>query len=57
MDFMSEMTEEILEDIAPDWSTDGVDDSVLICPCGDRIEQDGECPRCGPSPLRLAGLI
>jgi hypothetical protein len=32
-------------------------DSYLVCPCGNEIEQDGQCAVCGPSPLRLQGLI
>lgn len=48
--------EELLEGTG--WSTDGFGlDSILICKCGNRIEQDGSCPVCGPSPLRAAGLI
>jgi hypothetical protein len=32
-------------------------DFLLICPCGDVIEQDGECPDGHISPLREQGLI
>ena len=35
---------------------DSMDDE-LICPCGDTIELDGECPEGHVSPLRLAGMI
>jgi hypothetical protein len=34
-----------------------VDDSVLMCPCGDNIEWDGECAEGHVSPIRRAGLI
>jgi hypothetical protein len=49
----------ILDDILPeDWDTDGYGlDSMLICPHGHTIEQDGSGP-CGcVSPLRAMGLI
>lgn len=48
-----------LESVLPDdWSTDGFGmSSVLICPHGNRIEQDGSGP-CGcKSPLIGMGLI
>lgn len=41
-----------------DWATDGMGmSSILICPCGNRIEQDGECPNGHVSPLREEGFI
>lgn len=40
------------------WSTDGYGSSAcFICPCGDTIEQDGECPEGHMSPLVRLGLI
>lgn len=33
------------------------DDVTLVCPCGNSIEWDGDCPECGPSPLKGMGLI
>jgi hypothetical protein len=43
---------------ADDWSSDGFGiDSILICPHGERVEQDGRCPNGCVSPLRAAGLI
>jgi hypothetical protein len=30
---------------------------LLICPCGDVIEQDGVCPEGHESPLRTLGMI
>jgi len=41
-----------------DWSTDGMGiDSLLECPHGYTIEQDGRCPEGCVSPLRLLGMI
>ena len=48
-----------IEELLPDdWYTDGMGyESILICPHGNRIEQDGQGP-CGcVSPLRERGLI
>lgn len=45
------------ESVLPDgWDQSG-DGMVLICPCGHRIETDGECPNGHVSPLREMGLI
>lgn len=51
--------DEILASLgASDWSSDGMGaDSLLECPCGYTIEQDGRCPNGCVSPLRSAGLI
>lgn len=38
-----------------DWEV--VDESVLVCPCGDTIEWDGECPQGCVSPIRAMGMI
>jgi hypothetical protein len=38
-----------------DWSTDGL--GVLICPCGNRVEDDGQCPNGHVSPMRQEGFI
>lgn len=53
------MFDDLLEEILPEgWETDGYGmDSLLICPCGDTIEQDGICPQGCESPLRTMGLI
>ena len=32
-------------------------DGVLVCPCGRRVEDDGQCPDGHVSPLRGAGMI
>lgn len=47
------------EDFLPEgWETDGMGmDSLLICPCGITIEQDGRCPNGHVSPLITMGLI
>jgi hypothetical protein len=40
------------------WEHDGYGyDSNLICPCGDTIELDGECPQGCVSPLIQMGMI
>lgn len=51
--------DEMIESLLPEgWSTDGYGiDSLLICPHGHVIEQDGVCPEGCVSPLRTAGLI
>lgn len=51
--------EEMIQSILPEgWDTDGFGaDCLLICPCGDLVEQDGECPEGHVSPLRTMGLI
>lgn len=51
--------DEILIELLPEgWETDGFGfDSCLICPHGETIEQDGECPEGCVSPLREMGLI
>jgi len=48
-----------LESILPDgWGTDGFGiDSLLECPCGYMIEQDGRCPDGCVSPLITMGLM
>jgi hypothetical protein len=43
---------------AEEWTTDGFGmSSILICPHGHRVEQDGTCPDGCVSPLREHGLI
>jgi hypothetical protein len=52
------MKEEILKMLGADadgWEVDY--DDCLICPCGDRIEDDGKCPNGCVSPLITAGMI
>ena len=57
-----DILEEVLESIGAldaGWEVEpgmGMD-AMLICPCGDTIEQDGRCPQGCVSPLRSAGLI
>jgi len=34
-----------------DWTTDGT--GVLICPCGNRVEDDGVCPNGHESPIPI----
>lgn len=49
------MKEDFLKAHAPEWGTDGL--GTLICPCGNRVEDDGKCPNGHISPLREMGLI
>ena len=60
-DFLEDLDEfeDILEELLPSgWSTDGYGiDSLLICPHGHTIEQDGRCPEGCVSPLISMGLI
>jgi len=52
------MLEELIEEHFPDWETDGMgDESLLVCPHGYTIEQDGVCPKGCVSPLRQMGMI
>ena len=53
------MIDDLIEDILPEgWETDGFGlDSLLICPHGNAIEQDGRCPEGCVSPLVEMGLI
>lgn len=52
---------EMLESILPEgWEIDDPSygsSCLLICPCGDTIEQDGVCPEGHESPLRAMGMI
>lgn len=52
---MSEIAQEICDNTEPGWTVE--DDSILICPCGHRIEWDGACPEGHVSPIRQAGMI
>lgn len=56
-----DLIEEFLEEngyAAVGWETDGMGmDSMLVCPHGTTIEQDGRCPQGCVSPLRTSGLI
>lgn len=50
---------EMLTDLLPEgWDHDGYGfDSLLICPHGETIEQDGRCPEGCESPLMEMGMI
>lgn len=57
---MDDMAEEIRSLLPEGWDIDNESDGVdilLVCPHGDAIEQDGECPKGCVSPLRAQGLI
>lgn len=45
------MKERFIQENCPGWSVDPV--GVLICPCGHRVEDDGECPNGHKSPIPL----
>lgn len=52
---MDEHYAEILEQLgATGWDYAA---GCLVCPCGDRIEDDGSCPQGCISPFVLAGMI
>jgi len=50
-----ETKREFVESQDGDWMVGA--DGVIVCPCGHRIEDDGECPNGHTSPMRSAGLI
>jgi len=50
---MMSMKEQFVQ--GTDWSTDGM--GTLICPCGHRVEDDGQCPNGHKSPMLTAGII
>lgn len=53
---MNELKRKILEDMGYDkWIVDP--DGTLVCPCGYRIEDDGECPEGHVSPMKQMALI
>jgi hypothetical protein len=53
---MTEMKRQMLRDMGYDeWSVTRT--GVLECPCGHRVEDDGECPEGHESPLREMGMI
>jgi hypothetical protein len=45
----------VISDLDSDWTVGA--DGVLVCPCGHRVEDDGQCPDGHESPLRGAGMI
>ena len=58
-DHVTMSANDVLSQLLPeDWEHDGFGfDSNLICPCGDVIELDGECPQGCVSPLLEQGMI
>ena len=48
--------EEFAAELIADTRWEVVDDTVLLCPEGCRVEWDGECEH-GESPIRALGLI
>lgn len=52
----TELKRQVIEDrVDEDWLVER--DGMLVCPCGHRVEDDGECPEGHVSPLRRMGLI
>lgn len=49
------MKREFVESQDGDWMVDHA--GVITCPCGHRIEDDGECPNGHESPMLSAGII
>lgn len=54
MSRMKAMKENIIADY-DGWSV--TYDGLLKCPCGHRVEDDGQCPEGHVSPLRQMGMI
>jgi hypothetical protein len=51
---MMGLKDQFLQDnghMAEGWSTDGM--GTLICPCGNRVEDDGQCPNGHESPIPI----
>ena len=46
---------EAAERVAGDWTLSH--DGLFVCPCGRRVEDDGQCPDGHTSPMRQLGLI
>lgn len=54
-DFMSDVAQELMEDAG--FHDYEVEDSVITCPDGERLEWDGACQCHGDSPLKKLGWI
>jgi len=52
---MTAQKRELVESQDGDWMVGA--DGVIVCPCGHRIEDDGQCPNGHESPMRSMGLI
>jgi hypothetical protein len=52
---LTDMKRDVVESADGDWMVGA--DGVIVCPCGHRIEDDGNCPDGHTSPLRSKGLI
>lgn len=50
-----QLKREVIADVDDDWSVDVYGN--LRCPCGQIVEDDGECPEGHVSPLREHALI
>ena len=57
---MSEMLQMIIDTLPEGWSIDDAKyglDFLFVCPHGDLVEQDGQCPEGLWSPMVTMGLI
>lgn len=52
--FGAGIRQELAAQIGGGWSADN---GMFRCPCGHRIEDDGQCPNGCISPMRQMGLI
>ena len=52
-----EIAQQVCDEQAGEGEWEVRDDSILVCPCGNYIEWDGECPEGHVSPIRAAGFI
>ena len=49
------MKRQFIREHFPEWSVTRT--GVLECPCGSRVEDDGQCPEGHVSPLKQMGMI
>ena len=49
------MKRAVIDGLDEEWEV--LADGTLVCPCGHRVEDDGECPNGHTSPLIRAGMI
>jgi hypothetical protein len=49
------MKRQVIQNMDNEWTVSG--DGVLVCPCGQRVEDDGKCSSGHVSPMVKKGLI
>jgi len=52
---MVQLKREVIEGRDDDWTVSAT--GMLVCPCGELVEDDGACPDGHESPLKGMGLI